>query len=125
MSIVRLRSLPLSERREALESMIIAVLKSSLLMGEDEQLSTSESFFDMGLTSLQLTEAKEHLEAELACQISATVVFNNPTIDSMTHYLADEVLPDLFIESAHGDTSGEPPEHRALWDDVMRDVCGK
>jgi acyl carrier protein len=120
-TIVRLRSMPVSERREELETMIVSVLKSALLMGEDEELSTSESFFDLGLTSLALTESKEHLESLLGCRISATVLFNSPTIDSLAEHLAGEVLPELF--TGEPSQKEEPGERRALWDDVMRDVC--
>jgi acyl carrier protein len=122
-TIVRLRSLPLSERREELETMIVSVLKSALLMGEDEELSTSESFFEMGLTSLAITEAKEHLESLLGCRISATVLFNSPTIERMTDHLIEGVLSDLFEQSPAAEPADDANGRRALWDDVMRDVC--
>jgi acyl carrier protein len=119
-TIVRLRSLPMSERREELESTILSVLRAALLMNEDEPIPTSQSFFDMGLTSLALTEAKERLEGMLGCHISATVLFNSPTVEQMTDHLADEVLTDLFDEP---DSAGPGNGKRPLWDDVMRDAC--
>jgi len=121
--IQRLQSLPLSERREALESIVISVLKKTLLMDEDEPMSTTDSFFDMGLTSLGLTEAKQQLETLLDCGISATVLFNSPTVERLTDYLADEVLPGLFKEPDQIDADGH--NRGALWDDVMRTVCEK
>ncbi len=117
-TIVRLRSLPMSERREELESTILSVLRAALLMNEDEPISPSQSFFEMGLTSLALTEAKERLEGMLGCHISATVVFNSPTVEQMTDHLADEVLTELFAEPEPASGNGRRP----LWDDVMRDV---
>ncbi len=118
-TIVRLRSLPMSERREELESTILSVLRAALLMNEDEPISTSQSFFDMGLSSLALTEAKERLEGMLGCRISANVLFNSPTVEQMTEHLADEVLTDLF---AGPETAAVGDGKRPLWDDVMRDA---
>jgi acyl carrier protein len=118
-TIVRLRSLPMSERREELESTILSVLRAALLMNEDEPISTSQSFFDMGLSSLALTEAKERLEGMLGCRISANVLFNSPTVEQMTEHLADEVLTDLFAEP---ETAAVGDGKRPLWDDVMRDA---
>lgn len=91
-----LRELPLSERRNALEELVVADFKSVLYMTDDEDFPARESFFDLGLTSLRLTEIKERLEALLGRPVSANSLFNSPTLESLLGHLTDEVLPDLF-----------------------------
>ncbi|MFJ1795212.1 acyl carrier protein [Kitasatospora griseola] len=69
-------------------------------MAEDEDFPLSESFFDLGLTSLRVTEVKQRLEELLDCSISANVLFNSPTVELMLTYLMTEVLTDLFGEAS-------------------------
>lgn len=111
-----LRELPLSERRGALEELVVADFKSVLYMTEGDDFPPRESFFDLGLTSLRLTEIKERLEALLGRAISANSLFNSPTLESLLRHLTEEVLPDLFPAGppdpgprpAATDTSGSP-----------------
>jgi acyl carrier protein len=90
--VLELRELPRSERREALEELVVAQLRATLLMEDDEELSDTESFFDMGLTSLLIADIKERLEQTLACSISANVLFNSPNVRRLVDHLATDVL---------------------------------
>jgi acyl carrier protein len=96
LAIERLRELPLSERREGLEEFIITEFKATLMMAEGEDLPLDMSYFELGFTSLRITEIKEQLETQLGCQISTNVLFNSPTMERLLSYLIDEVLADLF-----------------------------
>jgi acyl carrier protein len=99
-AIERLQGLPLSERYEALEELVVVEFKATLLMAEDEDLPADASFFDMGFTSLRIAEIKERLEALLGCGISANVLFNSPTLERLMEHLTDGVIPDLFTPAA-------------------------
>ena len=96
LAMERLRELPMSERREGLEGLVVAEFRSILMMADDEDFPFDMSYFELGLTSLRITEVKEWLEAQLACTISTNVLFNSPTIECLISYLAEEVLADLF-----------------------------
>jgi acyl carrier protein len=84
-----LREMPHPERQEALEDLIVAYMKEMLLMTEDEELPIDHSYFDLGLTSLRLVEARRHLEELLGIGIDATLLFNQPTIERLVLHLAD------------------------------------
>lgn len=99
-AIEGLRELPLSERFEALEELVTAEFKATLLMAEDEDLAPDESFFDMGFTSLRIAEVKERLETLLGCAVSANVIFNSPTLERLLMHLTDGVLAYLFTPAA-------------------------
>lgn len=96
LAIERLQELPLSERREGLEEIIVAEFRTTLMIGDDEDLPLDLSYFELGFTSLRITEIKERLETQFSRTISTNVLFNSPTMERLISYLADEVLADLF-----------------------------
>jgi acyl carrier protein len=95
-TIERLEALPLSERDDALEQLVVAEFKATLLMSDDEELLLDESFFDAGFTSLRITEIKERLETLLGCEISTNLLFNSPTVERLLEHLTGDVLPEFF-----------------------------
>ena len=103
-----LLALPLHERQERLRELLVEQFQRALLMDADEEFPTEESYFDLGLTSLGLSEVKDRLEERLGCEISTTTLFNSPTVDRLLAYLIAEPLADLF------DQSGTPGEAQSL-----------
>jgi acyl carrier protein len=95
-TIERLQDLPLSERADALEHLVVAEFKATLLMSDEEELPLDESYFDAGFTSLRITEIKERLETLLGCEISTNVLFNSPTVERLLEHLTGDVLPEIF-----------------------------
>lgn len=119
-----LLDLPGPERLEQLEAMVAGEFRAALLMEPDEPLAVDAPYFELGLTSLRITEAKKRLERLLGVTISSNVLFNRPTVAQLTGYLADEALPELFArpgvpavpQSATGrrDAAAEPDEQALL-----------
>lgn len=95
-AIERLCELPLAERRAGLEDLVVAEFRTTLMMADDEDLPFDMSYFELGFTSLGITEIKERLETQLGRSVSTNVLFNSPTMERLLTYLADEVLTDLF-----------------------------
>lgn len=121
-AVRELLELPVSERVEALENIVLPGFKDILYMDEDEEFPMDQSFFDLGITSLRLTEIKEHLEVQLGAEIDANSLFNNPTLESLLQHLVADVLPDLFTDP---DSLPEPEGvvvSRTLVDDVLKDL---
>jgi hypothetical protein len=108
-TIQHLQSLPWSERHDALESVVVGEFRATLLMGEDEDLPLGESYFDLGFTSLRITEIKERLDDLLGCAISTNLLFNSPTVDRLLAHLTGDILAELFRDdepAAGSDGSG-------------------
>jgi acyl carrier protein len=118
LTVEKLCALPRSERRDALQTLVVDEFKSTLLMLGDEELPVGESFFDLGFTSLRITEVKLRLETLLGQPISANVLFNNPTIDALVTYLMADVLADVFGESESSHAGAHPTRPSTLWDRV-------
>jgi acyl carrier protein len=95
-AIERLCDLPLAERREGLEELVVTEFRTTLMMTDDEDIPFDMSYFELGFTSLGITEIKERLETQLGRSVSTNVLFNSPTIERLIAYLADEVLADVF-----------------------------
>lgn len=129
-AIQRLIALPLSERRDALEALVVAEFKTTLLMTVEDELPSCQSFFDLGLTSLGLTEVKQRLDRLLGCAISTNSLFNQPTMEALITHLYDEVLPELFADSATTQITSPPTAQitgpvaadRALVDDLLQSL---
>jgi acyl carrier protein len=85
------------ERLTALEAIVVTEFKTALLMSEDDELPVEDSFFELGLTSLGLTDVRQRLETLLGRGIGSTLLFNSPTVESLLESLTSQVLPDLFV----------------------------
>ncbi|MFC9429550.1 acyl carrier protein [Streptomyces sp. NPDC056987] len=81
--------MPVHERREIIEDLVVRELKSVLFMAEEDELPLEVGFFDLGLTSLKLSEVKSILETTLDCEIQTTVLFRRPTPEQLIAYLTD------------------------------------
>ncbi len=119
-----LRDLPRSERRDALEALVVTEFRTTLLLTDAEDLPLDQSFFEMGLTSLRLTEIKQRLEERLACGISANDLFNSPTIEQLLVYITDQALPDLFHAPAEATTAAaeESTAQKSAVDDLLANL---
>lgn len=87
----RLRELPRSELAEEIEGIVLAKFRTVLLMDDSEDLPLDISYFDLGLTSLRLTEIRQSLEQLLDLSINVSVLFNEPTIAHLVDHLTQAV----------------------------------
>lgn len=95
-TLQQLRALPRSERKGALEALIVSEFKTGLLMTAQDELPGDQSYFELGLTSLGVMEIKQRLEAQLGCRIDTAVLFNHPTVNQLLAHLMTDALRELF-----------------------------
>ncbi len=105
-AVQTLLDLPGPERLERLEAMVVAEFRAALLMEPDEPLAVDAPYFELGLTSLRITEAKKGLERLLGVSISSNVLFNRPTVAQLTSYLAHDALPEVFTSPRSAPAAG-------------------
>jgi len=119
----RLQSLPRSERADALQALVVAEFKATLLMTDEDELPMEQSYFDLGMTSLRLTEVKQCLEDLLDREISANSLFNRPTMTALLAHLTEDVLPELFAAPAPEPVAAAAAgPDRALVDGLLHDL---
>lgn len=85
----RLREMPRTELADEIETLVVGMLKDVLLMDDTEELPVDISYFDLGLTSLRLTEIRQSLEQLLDLSINVNVLFNEPTVSHLVDHLVD------------------------------------
>ncbi|MGQ0838302.1 acyl carrier protein [Actinokineospora sp.] len=126
-TIEDLLALPASERADVLETVVAAEFRQALLMTDAENLPLDKAFFELGLTSLRITDIKRRLEARLGCDISANALFNRPTVRELVQYLMEDVLPDVFPQApevlvAASVAPAVRESDKALVDDMLKDL---
>lgn len=123
-----LLDLPRAERRQTVQDLVVAEFKTVLLMTEDDDLPVDVSYFDLGLTSLTITDLKQRLETMLGVELSADLLFNSPTVGRLLDHIFTELLPDVFRTGAASTTetagaaSPAGSARDALLEEALRDL---
>lgn len=89
LTISELADLPSVERGEAIAAVLEPEFRKALLMTDSDDLPYDESFFDLGLTSLMLTDVKHRLEQALDCEIDANSLFSSPTLERLLDHIVE------------------------------------
>jgi hypothetical protein len=97
-------ALPKSGRRAALEELVVAEFAELLGLPGGAEFPRRTGFFDLGMTSLRLTEVRQRLTRLLGDQIRIETLFEHATMDSLLEHLVTAVLPELAR-----DTTEDPP----------------
>lgn len=87
-----LASLPEHERKARLEQYIRSEIAAVLRLNSHTALDAYTRLFDFGLDSLMAVELKNKLEAQLACTLRATVIFDYPTLAVLAPHLYHDIL---------------------------------
>ncbi len=94
--------------RRELEAGLRVILAGELQMPEDE-LELDRPFAELGLNSVMAMSVRRDTEQFVGIELSATMLFNYPTIVSLADYLAKKLLPQVESDSdvdVLGDSDG-------------------
>lgn len=108
--------LPRSGRRPALEELVIAEFAEILGLPAGAEFPRRTGFFDLGMTSLRLTEVRQRLTRLLGDQVRIETLFEHATMDSLLEHLATAVLPEL----ARDTTEDAPLDPPAQLDELLK-----
>lgn len=90
-----LRACPADERGYLLSTHIRALVASSMGLSSAQLVDPSAGFFQCGMDSLMSVTLKRELGESLGESLPASVIFDYPTVDGLTEYLAT-VLPEML-----------------------------
>jgi acyl carrier protein len=96
-----------SERRAILKSCVLNVIETTLRY-EPSLGEYDRPLAEMGMDSLAGAELKMQLERSLGRPLPQTLVFDNPSVNGITSYIADQVL---FLDAMH-QSKGNLPQDR-------------
>ena len=113
---MELASLPAMQRYPQIVTFVEGHAARALGMASGKAVDPQRPLHDLGLDSLQAVELRNALTASLGAPLSATLLFDYPTVESLARYLAKEVLRcEIDIEKSPSSVIGG---HQAI-DSVM------
>ncbi len=105
-----LHAAPVEQRRTRLEQHVIEILSRVLRLAPDRIESTSP-LGSFGMESLNAVEFRNRLESSLGLTLSATLVWNYPTVADLVDHLADKLGLNLTTTAVkdppHADGAGD------------------
>ncbi|MFG1955943.1 type I polyketide synthase, partial [Micromonospora sp. NPDC048830] len=116
----RLRAAPPQARRELLLDHVRGQVLAVLGLPATHHLEPLQKLFEIGLDSLMAIELKNVLQSQLGQPLPSTVVFEYPTVESLTDYLAQDVL--ALDTSVAEEPEPEAPPTRTDTAERLRDL---
>ncbi|WP_335332720.1 type I polyketide synthase [Mycobacterium kyogaense] len=104
----------LAELRDGLRG----ILATELRLPESDVL-TDRPFAEMGLNSVMAMSIRREIERLVGLELSATMLFNHPTIDSFAGYLAQQLNPEAAGDEA---TADDDDDEDSLLDSLFDSV---
>ncbi len=88
-----------ARRRSVLRAHLLELTSSVLGLDAREPFDARRGFRDLGMDSLMAVDLRNRLQLRIKRSLPSTLAFDQPNLDALTRYLADEVL-DLAGEEA-------------------------
>jgi 8-amino-7-oxononanoate synthase len=98
-----------TDRLSLLQTHLRSQLASVLGFSAPELIDPQENFAELGMDSLMAVEFNNRLQKSLNCTIPQTLTFDYPTVEALTNYLIQELLP-LDSEIKLSETDFQPEE---------------
>ncbi|MBV9875403.1 MAG: SDR family NAD(P)-dependent oxidoreductase [Verrucomicrobia bacterium] len=108
--VEELKVLPLSRQVERIRQLVESQAGRALGLTPGKSIDLQRPLHELGLDSLMSVELRNALAATFGRSLRATLLFDYPTLESLTRYLAQEVLnlgPASQASSENADTADE------------------
>ncbi len=109
-----------AKRREVLETYLQKVV-AQILKLDPGRVEPTRPLGSLGIDSLMALELRNKLEADLGVALSATLVWNYPTIAEMSPHIAGKIGIELAVESPENTADTGSRESRPL-DSVLAEL---
>lgn len=90
--VERITALSFEDAWECMITEIGQIVTETLRLGSSNNLDPKQRLFELGMDSLMAIELRSRLQSLLGQPLSATVVFDYPSVDELAQYMSDEVL---------------------------------
>jgi len=105
---------PPKHRRSLLLAHVRKQVVKVLGLNSSEALGLQQRLFEAGLNSLGIVELTSRLQISLGRSLPVTLVFDYPTVEALTEYLAGELFFPEAITSGGVPKAGDRPERMIL-----------
>ena len=111
--VEQLLSIPAGQRYDKLQTHLRNQVAKVLGFSASDKLDPQQGFFTIGMDSVMAVQLRMLLEASLGQTLPSTIAFEYPTIETLTKYLANEILK-LDSSPAHAIADNASiPAHQA------------
>lgn len=105
--LAQIRSVSPTEQKQALEAYVTAEVRRAMGVDASQTIEHDRGLFEMGLDSLMSVQLRSRLEAAISKSLPSTLIFNYPSIRTLTDFLADE------LSSSDNRASAVTPQDKA------------
>ena len=108
--------------RSVLAQHVRSVVSQVLGMQDTAEIDPRARLFDLGLESLMAVELRGRFEESLGCPLRPTVLFDYPTIESLSEHLAGKILearPATTVPAAAAPAASPVDEFEELGEDEI------
>ncbi len=109
----RLDEAPPNMRHDILLTHVRDQVVKVLGLDQPHPLKPQQRLFDAGLNSLAAVELMNHLQASLGHPLPVTLIFDYPTVEDLSEYLAREVLFLDLTTASHAESQKDNDTQRA------------
>jgi polyketide synthase 12/epothilone polyketide synthase D len=111
--VARLMALPESQRLNDLQALLRAEIAKVLALADPAEVPLEQPLQDLGFDSLLAVEFRNRLATLTGARLSATLLFDYPTVSQLSHHLLADILR---IPAGAGDATQRPAD----WLGVIR-----
>ncbi|MCH9708498.1 MAG: KR domain-containing protein, partial [Actinomycetia bacterium] len=94
------------ELQNELQNGLRSILATELRLPESD-VHTDRPFAEMGLNSVMAMSIRREVERLVGLELSATMLFNHPTVATFTTYLANQLVPDSVGDGTTAEESDD------------------
>ena len=105
-----LESVKPGRRRSVLHAHLFDLVRDVLGLDPQERFDSRQGFRDLGMDSLMAVDLRNRLQLTVGRPLPSTLAFDQPTVDALTRYLADDVLDLSGDEDAEAQPAPAVPE---------------
>jgi acyl transferase domain-containing protein/pimeloyl-ACP methyl ester carboxylesterase/acyl carrier protein len=112
----RLSTLPPAGRADEVRDAVLTDLANVLSVGDGNAIPVDQPLSDLGLDSLMAVELRAALSLRVGSTLPATLAFDHPTVDALSHWLLADVLAVTELAA--------PAANASVAEDLCESVAG-
>jgi polyketide synthase 12/myxalamid-type polyketide synthase MxaB len=116
----RLAQAPLQKRRSLLAAHVRKEVLATLEFPPDRPLDSRQRLLEIGMDSLMALELRNRLQTSLDISLPATLVFDHPTIEGLTSFVAVYLLPSEAAAAPSDSVEAPQAEDARLLEEVRQ-----
>ncbi len=101
--LLQIEKVPVSQRQQIVSTYVREETAKLLGLDQEQSLDPQKPLVDLGLDSLSAIELRNAFEFSIGCALPATLLYDYPTLDSLSKYLAEKIILKEHMTDTHSD----------------------